>query len=125
MCLHANTRSVGETVTVRGHLLRDAEPRSRGYPSPMSEAEGTYTPAQAAKILHLSEGRIIQLITDGDLAGAMDEGGRWRIPRRAVHVRLANRLADKPPRAPQAAPMPREADFYTPGEAARLLGLTE
>src|SRR5215204_5588061 len=91
----------------------------------MSEAEDTYTPAQAAKILRLSEQRIIQLITDGDLAGAMDEGGRWRIPRRAVHDRLGNRLAVKRPRTHQAAPMPREADFYTPGEVASLLGLTE
>src|SRR5215207_4311056 len=91
----------------------------------MSEAEDTYTPAQAAKILRLSEPRIIQLITDGDLAGAMDEGGHWRIPRRAVHDRLGNRLAIKRPRTHQAAPMTREADFYTPGEAARLLGKTE
>src|SRR5215218_1904817 len=91
----------------------------------MSEAEGTYTPAQAAKILRLSEQRIIQLITDGDLAGVMDEGGHWRIPRRAVHDRLGNRLAIKQPRTHQVAPMTREADFYTPGEVARLLGLTE
>jgi len=91
----------------------------------MSEAEGTYTPAQAAKILRLSEQRIIQLITDGDLAGAMDEGGHWRIPRGAVHDRLGNRLAIKQPRTHQAAPMTREADFYTPGEAAQLLRLTE
>lgn len=91
----------------------------------MSEAEDTYTPAQAAKILRLSEPQIMQLITDGDLAGAMDEGGRWRIPRRAVHDRLGNRLAVKPPRTHHDAPMSREADFYTPGEAARLMGLTE
>src|SRR5215204_1368084 len=91
----------------------------------MSEAEDTYTPAQAAKILRLSEPQIIQLITDGDLAGAMDEGGRWRIPRRAVHDRLGTQLALKPPRTQQAAPMSREADFYTPGEVARLMGLTE
>src|SRR5215218_7633839 len=91
----------------------------------MSEAEGTYTPAQAAKILRLSEQRIIQLITDGDLAGVMDEGGHWRIPRGAVHDRLGNRLAIKQPRTHQVAPMTREADFYTPGEVARLLGLTE
>src|SRR5215213_120877 len=91
----------------------------------MSEAEDTYTPAQAAKILRLSEPQIIQLITDGDLAGAMDEGGRWRIPRRAVHDRLGNRLAVKPPRTHNDAPMSREADFYSPGEAANLLGLPE
>src|SRR5215212_49076 len=91
----------------------------------MSEAEDTYTPAQAAKILRLSEPQIIQLITDGDLAGAIDEGGGWRIPRRAVHDRLGTRLALKPPRTHQAAPMTREPDFYTPGEAARLLGLAE
>jgi excisionase family DNA binding protein len=91
----------------------------------MNEAEDTYTPTQAAKILRLSEPRIIQLLKEGDLAGAMDESGRWRIPRRAVHERLRNRLATKPPRISQAAPMTREADFYTPGEAATLLGLTE
>src|SRR5215216_3661417 len=91
----------------------------------MSEAEDTYTPAQAAKILRLSEPQIIQLITEGVLAGAMDEGGRWRIPRRAVHDRLGNRLAVKPPRTHQMAPTTREADFYTPGEAAQLLRLTE
>ena len=91
----------------------------------MSEAEDTYTPAQAAKILRLSEPQIIQLITEGVLAGAMDEGGRWRIPRRAVHDRLGNRLAVKPPRTHNDAPMSREADFYSPGEAANLLGLPE
>src|SRR5215217_6539879 len=91
----------------------------------MSEAEDTYTLAQAAKVLRLSEPQIIQLITEGVLAGAMDEGGRWRIPRRAVHDRLGNRLAVKPRRTSQAAPTTREADFYTPAEAARLLRLTE
>jgi excisionase family DNA binding protein len=91
----------------------------------MSEAEDTYTLAQTAKILRLSEPQIIQLITEGDLAGAMDEGGQWRIPRRAVHDRLGNRLVANPPRASKGAPMTREADFYTPGEAASLLGLTE
>ena len=91
----------------------------------MSEVEDTYTPAQAAKVLRLSEPQIIQLITEGVLAGAMDEGGRWRIPRRAVHDRLGTRLALKPPRTHQAARMSREADFYTPGEAASLMGLTE
>ena len=91
----------------------------------MSEAEDTYTLAQAAKVLRLSEPQIIQLITEGVLAGAMDEGGRWRIPRRAVHDRLGNRLAVKPPRTHGTAPTTREADFYTPGEAAQLLRLTE
>src|SRR5215208_3101752 len=91
----------------------------------MSEAEDTYTLAQAAKVLRLSEPQIIQLITEGVLAGAMDEGGRWRIPRRAVHDRLGNRLEVKPPRTHQTAPTTREADFYTPGEAAQLLRLTE
>ena len=91
----------------------------------MSEAEDTYTLAQAAKVLRLSEPQIIQLITEGVLAGAMDEGGRWRIPRRAVHDRLGNRQAVQPPRTHQAAPTTREADFYTPGEAAQLLRLTE
>src|ERR671921_2327821 len=91
----------------------------------MSEAEDTYTLAQAANVLRLSEPQIIQLITEGVLAGAMDEGGRWRIPRQAVNDRLGNRLAVKRPRTYQGAPMTREADFYTPGEAASLLGLTE
>ena len=91
----------------------------------MSEAGDTYTLAQAAKVLRLSEPQIIQLITEGVLAGAMDEGGRWRIPRRAVHDRLGNRLAVKPPRTHRTAPTTREADFYTPGEAAQLLRLTE
>src|SRR5829696_6804585 len=91
----------------------------------MSEAEDTYTLAQAAKVLRLSEPQIIQLITEGVLAGAMDEGGRWRIPRRAVHDRLRNRLAVKPPRTSQAAPTTRDVDFYTPAEAARVLGLSE
>jgi excisionase family DNA binding protein len=91
----------------------------------MSEAEDTYTPAQAAEILRVSEPRIIQLITEGVLAGDKDEGGRWRIPRRAVHDRLGARLAVKPPPTHRRTPRPREADFYTPGEAARLLGLTE
>jgi excisionase family DNA binding protein len=56
--------------------------------------EDTYTPAEAAKILRLSKRRVIQLITEGDLEGDKDEGGRWHIPQRAIH----DRLGDRPPR---------------------------
>ena len=60
--------------------------------------EDTYTPAEAAKILRLSKRRVIQLITEGDLEGAKDGDGRWRIPQRSVH----GRLDDRPPRSPES-----------------------
>jgi excisionase family DNA binding protein len=55
--------------------------------------EETYTPTEAARILRLTKRRIIRLITEGELEGDKDEGGRWRIPQRAVH----ERLQDRPP----------------------------
>jgi excisionase family DNA binding protein len=60
--------------------------------------QDTYTPAEAAKVLRLTKRRIIQLITQGDLEGEKDDGGRWRIPQRAVH----ERLGDRPPRASES-----------------------
>ena len=62
--------------------------------------EDTYSPAEAAKVLRLSKRRIIQLITEGELEGEKDDGGRWRIPQRAVH----ERMPDRPPRASQRPP---------------------
>ncbi len=58
--------------------------------------EETYSPTEASRILSrggrsLSERRIWQMLQGGELEGARDEGGRWRIPRRAVHQLLTER----------------------------------
>ena len=48
----------------------------------------SYTPVQAAQILHVTPTRIRQLLQGGELEGERDEAGHWRIPSRAVHEYL-------------------------------------
>jgi excisionase family DNA binding protein len=58
-----------------------------------SVAEGqkngdSYTPVQAAQILHVTPTRIRQLLQGGELEGERDEAGHWRIPSHALHEHL-------------------------------------
>ena len=60
------------------------------------EGEETYSPAEASRVLgrsgrKISERRIRQMLQAGELEGARDEGGRWRIPRRVVNRLLTER----------------------------------
>ena len=57
----------------------------------MAEGErnrDSYTPVQAAQILHVTPTRIRQLLQGGELEGERDEAGHWRIPSHAVHEHL-------------------------------------
>jgi len=53
------------------------------------EGEGTYSPAEASRILgrsgrRITERRIRQMLQARELEGARDEGGRWSRPRHKV-----------------------------------------
>lgn len=65
----------------------------------MQRREDIYGASEAAKILNVTPGRIRQLLESGELEGVKD-GGRWRIPRRAVHARLE----ENPRRVRETAP---------------------
>lgn len=48
----------------------------------------TYTTTQAAKVLDLTDRHIRILLNSGELSGAKDAGGTWRIDQASVHARL-------------------------------------
>jgi excisionase family DNA binding protein len=50
--------------------------------------DDTYTPAQAAHVLRLTQTRVRQLLQSGELEGERDGAGHWSIPARDVHARL-------------------------------------
>ena len=54
----------------------------------------SYTPVQAAHILRVTPARIRQLLQGGELEGARDEAGHWRIPSRAVDEQLERMRRD-------------------------------
>jgi excisionase family DNA binding protein len=58
------------------------------------EGEETYSVTEAARILRVTDRAVRKWLAEGTLEGAQGEGGRWRIPQRAVHARLDER----PPR---------------------------
>jgi excisionase family DNA binding protein len=74
------------------------------------EGEETYSPAEASRVLgrsgrKITERRIRQMLQAGELEGARDEGGRWRIPRRVVNRLLTERRQREQLRAePESAP---------------------
>jgi hypothetical protein len=64
------------------------------------EGEETYSPADASRVLgrsgrKITERRIRQMLQAGELEGARDESGRWRIPRRVVNRLLAELEAER------------------------------
>jgi hypothetical protein len=66
----------------------------RRYAAPgFMEGEDTYSPAEASRVLGLSiSARCIRhMIQAREPEGEGDKGGRWRIPRRAIHRLLAER----------------------------------
>jgi excisionase family DNA binding protein len=77
--------------------------------------EETYSTSETAKILRLTSRRVTQLLERGELEGAKDGAGRWRVSQRAVH----DMLPDRPPR--EALSEPRES----PQEATELRGRVE
>jgi excisionase family DNA binding protein len=71
------------------------------------ESEEAYSTAEAAKILRLTTRRVTQMLERGELEGAKDGRGRWRVSQRAVHALLPDRPARDTPR--DAPPEPRES----------------
>lgn len=58
-----------------------------------------YTTGEAARILRITESRVRQMLSSGELEGARDPiTERWRIPQHAVHARLEKRRPVEPPR---------------------------
>jgi hypothetical protein len=60
------------------------------------EGKETYSPAEASRGVGRSgrpiiERRLRHMLQVGELEGARDEVGRWRIPRRVVHQLLTER----------------------------------
>lgn len=98
------------------------------------EGEETYSPADASRVLgrsgrKITERRIRQMLQAGELDGARDESGRWRIPRRVVNRLLTERrereqLREGPESAPEVPESVRGLmeRVGCPGEGARALG---
>lgn len=68
---------------------------------PGVEAEETYTPREAERILAradkpLSERRIRQMLQAGELEGYQDETGRWHVARHEIHRMLEERRESQP-----------------------------
>lgn len=61
------------------------------------ENEGDYyTAAETARILELTGGRVRQMLSAGEIQGALrDEGGRWLIPQYVVHAMLEKRRLEE------------------------------
>lgn len=83
------------------------------------EGEETYSPADTSRVLgrsgrKITERRIRQMLQAGELEGARDESGRWRIPRRVVNRLLTERrereeqLREGPESAPEVPESVRE-----------------
>jgi len=61
--------------------------------------EDYYTTGEAARILKVTEARVRQMLGASELEGTRDPvSDRWRIPQRAVHVRLEQRRPSEAPR---------------------------
>jgi excisionase family DNA binding protein len=62
----------------------------------MASATNTYSAAQAAKILGISERRVRQLVSQGNLPGKRSTDGTVRIPQQAVNEERKRRKKDTP-----------------------------
>jgi len=93
--------------------------------------EDVYTTGEAARVLRVTESRVRQMLSAGELEGKRDINGRWRIPQRAVHERM-----DARPREPRAAQQGTSVDVgelierlaqaeHARGQAEARLQLTE
>jgi excisionase family DNA binding protein len=57
----------------------------------------TYTTGEAARVLKVTEGRVRQMLSDGELEGTKDPvSDRWRIPQHVVHARLESHRPREP-----------------------------
>ena len=98
------------------------------------EGEETYSPADASRVLgrsgrKITERRIRQMLQAGELEGARDESGRWRMPRRVVNRLLTERRereqlregAESAPEVPESVRELMERVARGPGEGAWAL----
>jgi excisionase family DNA binding protein len=69
----------------------------------MARASDTYTSAQAAQILGVSERRVRQLVNEGKLAGKRATDGTVRIAQQAVNEERKRRRSPAAPRATAGA----------------------
>jgi excisionase family DNA binding protein len=68
-----------------------------------------YTVAETAKVLGITDRRVLQLVDGGELE-ARREGSRWKVLRRSVHaLRDSRRASSTPSEAPEWSPEAREA----------------
>ena len=73
------------------------------------DREEVYTVAEAAKVLDITDRRVLQLVGAGDLEAAR-EGNRWKVLRKSVHaLRDARRSASGPSESPEWPSEAREA----------------
>jgi hypothetical protein len=62
----------------------------------MENEEDYYTAAETARILELTGGRVRQMLSAGEIEGALrDDGGRWLIPQYVVHAMLEQRRLEE------------------------------
>jgi excisionase family DNA binding protein len=76
--------------------------------------EDTYTTAQAARILKVTDRGVRKMIDRGELEARQDERGRHLIPQRAVHAMLEER------RAVGEGEIPTEGTYRSAEEAREL-----
>jgi excisionase family DNA binding protein len=56
-----------------------------------THANGTYSTAQAARILRVNDRTIRKMLDRGELDGEREESGAWRVFQTSVHARLEER----------------------------------
>jgi excisionase family DNA binding protein len=73
------------------------------------DRQEVYTVAEAAKVLGITDRRVLQLVDGGELE-AQREGSRWKVFRRSVHaLRDSRRASSTPSEAPEWPSEAREA----------------
>ncbi len=63
---------------------------------PAAREPETYSTAEAARLLGMSEERVRQMVDEGQLPGERDEAGVLAIPQQAVNEVLARRRKEPP-----------------------------
>ena len=72
------------------------------------DRDEVYTVAEAAKVLGITDRRVLQLVDSGELE-ATREGSRWKVFRKSVHVlRDSRRASNVTTEAPEWPPEARE-----------------
>jgi excisionase family DNA binding protein len=122
-------RKFARALAQRERASKLARGLARGYCGGV--VEDMYTTGEAARVLRVSESRVRQLLSGGELEGSRDVNGRWQIPQRAVHERM-DRRGPREPRPQQGTPVDVDALIerlaqaeHARGRAEQRLELTE